>query len=219
MLELPLIVLGFAWLVILVLELTTGLAPVWQTVSTSIWVVFVADFLLKGLLAPDKLRFLRVNWVSALSLLLPALRIFRVARVVRVFRLGRALRTLRFARVLTGLNRGLKALRASMRRRGFGYVLGATALVALVGAAGMYAFENEGGGSEGFDTYSSALWWTLMLLSSMGSEYWPRTTSGRALCLLLSMYGLAVFGYITAALASYFVGRDHPHSAAGTPRA
>jgi voltage-gated potassium channel len=47
-----------------------------------------------------------------------------------------------------------------------------------------------------------------MLLTSIGSEYWPQTASGRALCLLLSVYGFAVFGYITAALASYFVGRD-----------
>jgi voltage-gated potassium channel len=47
-----------------------------------------------------------------------------------------------------------------------------------------------------------------MLLTSIGSEYWPRTGSGRALCLLLAIYGFAVFGYITAALASYFVGRD-----------
>ena len=72
----------------------------------------------------------------------------------------------------------------------------------------MYAFEHEAGQSAGFDTYASSLWWTLMLLSTMGSEYWPKTGSGRALCLLLSIYGFAVFGYITAALASYFVGRD-----------
>ena len=72
----------------------------------------------------------------------------------------------------------------------------------------MYAFEHEAGQNASFDSYASSLWWTLMLLSTMGSEYWPKTGSGRALCLLLSIYGFAVFGYITAALASYFVGRD-----------
>ena len=89
-----------------------------------------------------------------------------------------------------------------------GYVLGLTALVAFGGAAGMYALENEAGKPVAFDSYASALWWTFMLLTSIGSEYWPKTGSGRALCLVLAVYGFAVFGYITAALASYFVGRD-----------
>jgi voltage-gated potassium channel len=31
---------------------------------------------------------------------------------------------------------------------------------------------------------------------------------GRVLCLLLSVYAFTVFGYVTAALASYVIGRD-----------
>lgn len=47
-----------------------------------------------------------------------------------------------------------------------------------------------------------------MLLTSIGSEYWPQTAEGRVLCFLLSLYGFAVFGYVTAVLASFFIGRD-----------
>ncbi len=60
----------------------------------------------------------------------------------------------------------------------------------------------------GFPDYGSALWWTAMLLTTMGSDYWPRTTEGRLLCLLLAVYAFAVFGYVTAAIAAYFVGKD-----------
>lgn len=208
MLELPTVVLGFAWLALLVVDLTSGLPPFWHGVSTAIWVLFIVDFGLKLLLAPSKADYLRKNWIGAVSLPVPALRVLRIGRVIRVMRLARAVRAVHFARMLTALNRGLRSLRATMRRRGLGYVLGLTALVAFAGAAGMYAFEHEEGQRAGFDTYASALWWTLMLLTSIGSEYWPQTASGRALCLLLSVYGFAVFGYITAALASYFVGRD-----------
>lgn len=208
MLELPMVVLGFAWLALLVFDLTTGLSAFWQAISDGIWIAFVVDFAVKFLLAPAKLPYLRTNWLVAVSLAVPALRVLRFGRALRVLRLARTVRAVRFARVLTGLNRGLRSLRVTMRRRGLGYVLGFTGLVALAGAAGMYAFEHEEGQRAGFDTYGSALWWTLMLLTSMGSEYWPKTGSGRALCLLLSIYGFAVFGYITAALASYFVGRD-----------
>lgn len=202
------VLLGFAWLILLVVELTLGLTPGWEQLGTVIWLVFILHFTLELFLAPVRRAYLRRNWLAALSLLLPALRIFRLARVVRTLRLARAVRAVRFARVLTAFNRGLRSLRATMRRRGLGYVLAITALVAFAGAAGMYAFENEEGRRSGFDSYATSLWWTVMLLTTMGSEYWPKTASGRALCLLLSIYGFAVFGYITAALASYFVGRD-----------
>ena len=47
-----------------------------------------------------------------------------------------------------------------------------------------------------------------MLLTTMGSDYWPRTPEGRLLCVLLAVYAFAVFGYVTAAIAAYFVGKD-----------
>ena len=47
-----------------------------------------------------------------------------------------------------------------------------------------------------------------MLITSIASEYWPKTGEGKILSLILSIYGFCVFGYITASLASFFVGRD-----------
>ena len=82
-------------------------------------------------------------------------------------------------------------------------------LVELVwGAGGMLAFEPAADVEGGFRGYVDALWWTAMLLTSIGSEYWPQSAEGRLLCFLLSLYGLAVFGCITASFASFFVGRD-----------
>jgi voltage-gated potassium channel len=102
----------------------------------------------------------------------------------------------------------MKALGATLGRRGFGYVVALTLVVTLAGAAGMYAFENELPDGRGLNSYGEALWWTAMLLTSIGSEYWPRTPEGRVLCLLLSLYGFAILGYVTATLATFFIGRD-----------
>ncbi len=102
----------------------------------------------------------------------------------------------------------MRALGASMGRRGFGYVVALTVIVTLAGAAGMYAFENILPDGRGLNSYGEALWWTAMLLTSLGSEYWPRTAEGCVLCLLLALYGFAMFGYVTATLATFFVGRD-----------
>jgi voltage-gated potassium channel len=102
----------------------------------------------------------------------------------------------------------MNALRRSMARQGFGYVMLLTLIVALLGAAGMFAFENAREIEGGFGNYAEALWWTAMLLTSIGSEFWPQTMEGRLLCLLLALYGFAIFGYITATIATFFVGRD-----------
>lgn len=205
-LETPMLVLGFAWLALLVLELTWGLSPFLEAVGTIIWVIFILDFALKFILAPRKLSYLKGNWLTAIALVVPALRVFRIFRVVRLLRLARAARGLRLLRVITSLNRGMRALGASMGRRGFGYVLALSFVVMLSGAAGMYTFENEIPG--GLHSYGEALWWTAMLLTSIGSDYWPKTAEGRALCFILSLYGFAVFGYVTATLATFFIGRD-----------
>ena len=202
-LETPMLVLGFGWLLLLGVELIWELTPALELVGTGIWVIFILDFLLKLILAPHKLAFIKQNIITLISLLVPALRLFRLARV---FRAARAVRGLRLVKVVGSLNRGMKALAASFGRRGVGYVLGLTGVVLLLGAAGMYAFEKDV--PDGLRTYPEALWWTAMLLTSMGSEYWPRTGEGRALCLLLALYGFAVFGYFTATLATFFMGRD-----------
>ena len=206
-LEVPMIVLGFVWLVLLVVELVRGIGPTLQAIGTAIWVVFVFDFLLRLALAPPKVRYLRTNWLTVISLMLPALRVFRVLRLLRLARAAQATRGLRLVRVLGSLNRGVWATRASLGRRGFGYVMALTLIVVTVGAAAMHAFEREVAGGA-LRTYGDALWWTTMILTTLGSEYWPRSPEGRVLCVLLSLYGLAMLGYITASFAALFVGRD-----------
>lgn len=64
----------------------------------------------------------------------------------------------------------------------------------------------------GFESYGDALWRKSMLITTIGSQFWPQTAEGRILCFPLSLYGVDVFGYITASLASFFVDRDAARS-------
>ena len=205
-LETPMLVLAFGWLVLLIVELTWGESQVFFVLGTVIWGVFIVDFAVKLVLAPDRLAYVKRNWLTAISLLVPALRLFRAFRAFRLLRLARTGRGLRLVRVISSLNRGMKALGASLSRRGFGYVIALTLLVTFAGAAGMYAFEREVAG--GPTTYGEALWWTAMIMTTMGSQFWPETAEGPVLCLFLALYAFGVFGYVTAALATFFVGRD-----------
>jgi voltage-gated potassium channel len=47
-----------------------------------------------------------------------------------------------------------------------------------------------------------------MIMTTMGSAYWPQSPEGRVLCVFLALYAFGIFGYVTAALATFFVGRD-----------
>ena len=207
-LDRPMLLLSALWLLLLVIEFTRGLSPSLQTLNDAIWVAFIAQFVVEFVAAPSKPVYLRKRWITAVSLALPALRLLRLVRIARVARLARAARGVRLARLLSAINRGMRTLALGFKRRGLGYLIVLTTLVAITGAAGMYRFELDAPGGPGFPDYATALWWTAMLLTTMGSEYWPRTPEGRFLCLTMAIYAFAVFGYVTAAIAAYFVDRD-----------
>ncbi len=209
-LEVPMVVLGAVWLVLLIIELIWGLNTWLQHLNTVIWIIFIIDFVIKFILAPHKIPFLKKNVLTTISLLVPALRLFRMVRFFRLARTVRAVRGLRLVKLVGSLNRSMKSLGEAMQRRAFGYVLALTLIVIVTGAAGMYAFENN----HGLGSYGESLWWTMMLLTSIGSDYFPVTAEGRVLCFILAVYGFAVFGYFTATLATFFIDRDAASSKA-----
>ena len=68
--------LAFGFLGLLVVELTVPLSDAWATrielAGYVIWAIFVVEFAVRLALAPDTLRFLRSNWLSAIAVVLPA---------------------------------------------------------------------------------------------------------------------------------------------------
>ena len=47
-----------------------------------------------------------------------------------------------------------------------------------------------------------------MRVITAGSAAEPVTGEGRALAFLIALFGYAIFGYVTATFASFFIGRD-----------
>jgi voltage-gated potassium channel len=216
-LEMPLLVLGFAWLGLFIIELIWGLNPLLVAIGITIWIIFVVDFGVKFLLAPHKLPYLKHNWLIIFSLLIPALRTFRIVGVIQSLQSVHVLRGLHLLGVMARTNRGMRLLAASVQRRGVGYVVGLTAIVLFVGTIGIYAFEHKlsagvaaqsGNGTVGITDYGTALWWTAMVMTTIGSDYFPKTAEGRVLCFLLALYAVAVCGYATATLAIFFIDQD-----------
>jgi voltage-gated potassium channel len=203
LLDFPLVLLSILWLVLIIIDFAYGLSPFLQTLSLVIWGIFIIDFLIELEISPEKKDYLRKNWLVVLSLLLPALRVLTLFSGFRLVKFANFVRSLNLARVLSSFNRSLRTVRQVMRQRGLRYVLMLTILITFLGAAGMYDFERPR-----LTSYWDALWWTAMIMTTIGSDYWPKTFEGRVLAFLLSVYAFSIFGYITVALASFLIEKD-----------
>jgi voltage-gated potassium channel len=202
--EIPLIILGFGWLLLLVIELIWQLTPALRQIVTAIWIIFIADFIIKLIITPERWQFLAKNTLTIISLFIPAFRIFRIFQSLRLLRSLGFIRSVRVVRVIGSVNRGMRVLGKTLERRAFGYVFLLTLLICFTGAAAMFAFEPNGA----YANFADALYWTAMRLTTIASDYWPVTPEGKTIGFLLSVYSLGVLGYFTATLASFFLGQD-----------
>ena len=204
-LERPMQWLGLVWLVLVVVDLVGPPNRILEWLAGALWFVFLLDFLIRFTLAPRKSVYVRDNVFVAASLVVPALRMLRLTALMPALR---AARGLKLARLVGGVNRTIFSLRSLTRGGGFQYVMLLTVAVIFVGAAGIYAFENDIAGDAGIKDFGTALWWTSMIITTMGSDYWPRSPEGRILTFLLALYAFAIFGYVTATIARFLIGRD-----------
>lgn len=167
--------------------------------QTAIWFVFLVEFAVRFFIAPDKLRFMRANWFSALTLALPFLRPFRALRAVR------ALRSISLVRLLGGVNRAMRVLRRLTSGHVVAYVVGLTTVVCLAGAVGVWFFDRDVEGSP-IESFGDALWWSAALVTTINNEKYAVSGEARVIAILLRVFAISVFGYITATIASYLIG-------------
>jgi len=199
----PMAILAFAWLVLIIIDLSFGLKGDLILASYFIWALFVLDFLVGFIIAPKRTKYLRRNWLTGISVLLPAfgiLRLFRVGRFIMISRFTRSLDTLK---LFTSTRRSVNAVRRVLKVNALGKILVFTIILMFAGAAGLFYFEKTA--TDGIITYWDALWWSSMILTTIGSDFWPVTLEGRLMFFFLSFYAFSFFGYLAASLASYFI--------------
>jgi voltage-gated potassium channel len=201
-LERPMLFLSFVWLVILVIELLRKTDEVLQILGTSLWVTFILYFFLRLLIAPRPLSFLKNNWLFILAMLVPVLRLFPFLHDLPWIRAVTATFGIQVVWILASADQGLRTWKKVMGQQGAGYASVFTTIVIFVGGAGMLHFE------KGLKTYADAVWWTAMQITNIGSNYSPVTSGGQILCLAISIYGVAMFGYLTATLSVFLIGQN-----------
>lgn len=154
-----------------------------------VWGVFCIEYVIRLLLAGNKVWFVRTHWFDLAVLILPVL------RPLRALRLFNALRVLN--RHAVSWTRGRLAL----------YVIAATCLIVLM--AGLAVLEAERGHPRSnIETYPEALWWAVCTITTIGyGDLYPETVEGRLVALALMISGLGLIGFTTGSLASWIVDR------------
>jgi voltage-gated potassium channel len=208
----PLTVLALALIPLLVapyvLSLSRSTVHMLDSVDYVIWGIFAAELVVKVVIAPRRLRFLRTHWFDVVLVTLPMLRPFRVARSVR------ALRLLRASRAVVAGARVLIVGRSILVRHGLHYVLLAAVAVITVGASLAVAFERDAPDAT-IQTLPDGLWWAMTTATTVGyGDLYPRTAAGRGVGVVLMLLGITLFGALTANLAAFFVEDKHNDVAA-----
>ncbi len=204
LLEPAMALLGLVFLVLLLMEYAGAELGFFDDAEIgwalqAIWVVFLVEFAVRLLIAPAKGAFLKSNWLGALSLALPFLRPFRA------FQAARALRSLSLVRFLGGINRGIRVLRQVTHGRQFAYVGLLVVMVTLAGAVGVLFFDRNVEGAP-IQTFGDALWWSAAIVTTINNEKYAVSPEARVLAIMIRVFAVSVFGFVTASIASYLIG-------------
>ncbi|MEU2348862.1 ion channel [Modestobacter sp. NPDC049651] len=183
-----LFVAAYAWGVLRP-DLPGWLLATLHVVTLIAWPVFLADYVLRLALADDRWRFVRTNWIDGVAVLLPLLRPLRILSLIRV------------ARVID------RRLTTSLHGRVAAYVSLTASLVVFMAALAELDAERGAPGAT-IDDFGDALWWAFTTITTVGyGDRYPVTGQGRLVAVLLMVAGIALLGVVTAAVASWFVGR------------
>lgn len=160
-----------------------------------ICLIFLFDFGVHFWMAPSKMGYLKWGWIDLISSI-PELQMLRWGRMFRVLRILRAIRSFQ------ELNDHL----FEHRPRGTFGLVGLLSLIAVMFAT-VAVFELERSVPEAnIHQPGDALWWAFATITTIGyGDHYPVTFAGRAVAVLLVVFGLSLFSTFTAYVASFFL--------------
>lgn len=187
----PVTVLGVIFLLVVLadgLAADAGaLAVTLEVVAWSIWAVFVAELVLRWVVAPDSWVFLRRNWWQLVFLVVPFLRFFRILARLRLGRAGRV--------VSSAFRTGRSATAALSSR--LAWLAAVTCIVVLAASQLLHEYA-------GLEPYGEALHRTA-LTTVTGEPLGLDDGLAEVVELLLALYSVVVFATLAGTLGAFFL--------------
>lgn len=152
-----------------------------------IWAIFVAEFVLRMIIAPSTWGFLRRYWWQLIFLAVPFLRFARILARLRLARLGR---------VVSSAVRTSRTAGAKLSSR-VGWLAAVTVIVVLASSQVLYEYAR-------FDSYGDALH-AAALATVTGEPTGSPSAVARVLEIGLAVYSVVVFASLAGILGAYFL--------------
>ncbi len=154
--------------------------------SYAINLIFVVDFILRLATSQSRVRFVFLNFIELLSLVLPFI------RALRVFRL------------IVAANAIQKHLGTRQVRAGVNLAI-SLPLVVFVSALAILDVERHAQGAT-ITNFPIAIWWSVATMATVGDgSFSPVTWEGRVVASALMIVGIGLFGAVAALFAANFI--------------
>jgi voltage-gated potassium channel len=147
------------------------------------WLVFAVDYVVRVTLAVDRRMYMRTHKLDLLMVLVPMLRLLRIALLIR------------------------RALANVSTERIAGSIVSLVVLFVLASAFFMWRFEVDAPDAS-ITTFRNAVWWAVVTTTTVGyGDYTPVTQVGRMIAMLVMIVGIGLIGTVSATVAAWFVSR------------
>jgi voltage-gated potassium channel len=193
----PMALLGVAWLVIGIMVLTTDVNGSASTALVGclfvLWVVMLVEYLVRLVVTPDRVGYLKRRWVEPATVVVPPLQGWHVVGIERMTVLARE---------------GELRVETILKHHSLFRVLIAVAATLFTGSWLVLLFEENAKASNIHD-YPDALWWAIVTVTTVGyGDRFPVTEGGRVVAAVLMLVGIGLIGVLTATVASVFI-KEH----------
>jgi len=154
------------------------------TIQGLVWLVFIADMVIRVVLHQQRFRFLLTHPLDVIAVIIPAA---RPLKLLSVFTSGTMLASRKGA---------VKSTQA---------VLISVLLLLWIGAVAILEAE-RGHPDAQIENFGDAIWWALVTVTTVGyGDLAPVTVQGRVVATVLMLLGIALIGVVTATVAAWFV--------------
>ena len=184
--ESPLIILAFAMIPLLlgpyIRDITQDELNTFNRLDQIIWALFVINLIVKVLIAPRRLSFLKSN----------------ILEVIVVIPYLQPLRIVFF---------GTKAIWGMTKIARPDFLIVVSGGLVIISATIVTSLERSSNPELG--SFPDALWWAIVTITTVGyGNQEPVTFFGRIVAVILMITGVGFFGAIAANLAAFFVRKD-----------
>ncbi len=161
-----------------------------------ICVVFLFEFVYKYIKSENKLTYLKWGWIDLLSSI-PTLDMFRGGRVIRLIRI------IRIIRVVKSVKSFLSQVYSNKVEGTVKSVFLIAFLLLITSSISILIVETDL--NSNIKSAEDAIWWSITTITTVGyGDKYPVTTEGRIIATILMIYGVGIFGTISAYFSNKF---------------